>query len=465
MLTRWVSPLVTWICLTAVACAEPVGSILLDPNVTYQTICGWEVVAQAGQEDSAAFDRYKDQLFDLAVNEVGINRVRLEVHAGCENTLDHWKRFQEGQISYEAWSGIRYATINDNDDPNQISAAGFQFSALDDTIEKVVLPLRRRVAANGESLYVNLLYVAFTRQTDAGRPYIHDEPEEYAEFILAVVLHMKRKYGFTPDALEVLLEPDNVPQWNGTTLGHAIVATGNRLAANGLTPHVIAPSNTKMKNAIAYFDEMVKVPGALRHVKEFSYHRYRGFTDGDLRAIADRAIEHGLDTSMLEWWHGSNGYKTLHKDIKLGRNSAWQQGVVGAPAKWNDKTALYTIDDTDPDHPIVKMNDITKFTLHYFRHVRAGARRIQATSDHRACDPIAFVNVDGRRVVIVKARRSAGLIINGLPPGRYGVAYTTPGEVDRKLAEQTVGPGEPLRARIPSDGVLAAFQLVKGDPG
>ena len=42
-----------------------------------------------------------------------------------------------------------------------------------------------------------------------------------------------------------------------------------------------------------------------------------------MQAIASRAVQYGIDTSMLE--HIGSGYQDLHKDLTLGRNSAWQQ--------------------------------------------------------------------------------------------------------------------------------------------
>src|ERR1700720_4859292 len=76
------------------------GVITLDPKTTYQTITGWEATAQAGQADeydgrgspgpyvnaSKPFQLYKDRLLDLAVNDLGINRVRVECKCSMENS-------------------------------------------------------------------------------------------------------------------------------------------------------------------------------------------------------------------------------------------------------------------------------------------------------------------------------------------------------------------------------------------
>jgi hypothetical protein len=452
-----------------VAPAPPVRSpaandITLNPAITYQTMSGWEAVAYSGQ-DTPAFPNYKDALFDLAVNEAGINRVRLEVRSGAEYDHDNWTDYQNGVIDYTTWRSLRYATVNDNADPNTINWNGYYFSELDDNVEKIILPLRQRVQSNGESLHINLCYVAFTGQIGAGHTYIHNNPDEYAEFVLATYLHLQSKYGFVPDTWEVLLEPDNVSQWNGTLLGQAIVATASRLQANGFTPHFVAPSNTNMGNAITYFDAMILVPGALSYLEEYSYHRYGGVSDANLQAIANRAVQNNLDTSMLEWWSSSNGYQTLHKDLKMGRNSAWEQGAVGGPGDPATSSALYAIDDTDPGNPVIHITNMTRYTRQYYKFIRRGALRIDAASNNANLDPLAFINVGGGYVVVLKAGVGATFSIHGLPAGQYGIKYTTASQYDVDLANVILSSGENLTTSIPAAGVITVYARVPAPAG
>ncbi len=432
------------------------NDISLQAGSTYQTMSGWEAVAWAAQ-DSPAFPNYRDELFDRAVNEVGINRVRLEVRSGAEHDNDNWTDYQNGVIDYPTWRSRRYATVNDNADPDSINWGGFYFSELDDTVEKVVLPLKQRVEANGGDFLINLNYVAFTGQIGPGLNYDHDDPDEYAEFVLATYLHLQSKYGLAPDMWEVLLEPDNVSQWDGTLLGEAMVAAASKLQAHGFTPRFVAPSNTNMGNAITYFDAMILVPGALTFLEEFSYHRYGGVSDANLQAIANRAVLHGLDTSMLEWWSSSNGYQTLHKDLEMGRNSAWEQGVLGGPGDPATSSALYAVDDSDPANPVVHITNMTKFTRQYFRFIQPGAVRIGATSNNASLSPLAFVDLRGCSVVVVKAGAGATFNIHDLPAGIYGVQYTTASQYSVDAADIWVGAGEMLTTSIPAAGVITAY--------
>lgn len=135
-----------------------------------------------------------------------------------------------------------------------MNPAGFHFSALDSAFARVLLPLKRRLEARGERLFVNLNYTAFLDQCPPP-VYVHGQSAEYAEFVLAAFLHLRYTFGFVPDAVEMILEPDNVTAWrSGTLIGPAIVAAAARLATAGFSPVFVAPSTSDLGRAIAYLD-------------------------------------------------------------------------------------------------------------------------------------------------------------------------------------------------------------------
>ncbi len=460
---------------TADACVDTI--ITLNPSITFQTITGWEATAQAGHETSPAFENYKDALYDLAVKDLGINRIRLEIMSGAENQEDFWQQFQDGLIperdAIGSWRDVRGSTVNDNADPFDLNMSGFQFSQLDLAVDKVVLPLKQRLEANGETLFINLNYVGFTKQIgESGTPglvYIHDDPQEYAEFVLATYLHLQTKYGWVPDTWEVILEPDNVAEWNGTLIGQAMVEAAARLSANGFTPRFVAPSNTCMNNAITYFNDLANVTGAMQHVVELSYHRYCGVSDANLSTIAALAQTHGLNTSMLE--HIGSGHLDLHKDLKLGNNSAWQQFTLAWTTANDNGGHYFRIDDTATPgpgtdaNPLITLGSRTKFLRQYFKFIRRGAVRLQATGDNAGFDPLAFANVDDTVVVVVKADGVGTLSVHGLPAGTYGIKFTTSNQFDVDLENQGVLAGETLVADIPRDGVITVFGICPGCVG
>jgi hypothetical protein len=182
---------------------------------------GWEATAQAGQEecDPVTYANYRDPLYDRVVTELGINRLRLPLKSGSENPTDHFADLLAGRITRSEWRTVRY---------------GFHFTELDHFIDNVVTPIRNRLLARGEQLYVNLNYTDFSPQ-GAGTLLHKEAPAEYAEFLLTAFQHIESRYGWTPDAVEIVLEPDNAV-WSGTQIGTALVAAGDRLAAAGYRP-------------------------------------------------------------------------------------------------------------------------------------------------------------------------------------------------------------------------------------
>src|SRR5688500_14129848 len=80
------------------ACSEADGTrpdwrsrgvvISIDTLTRFQTMTGWEAVAQAGQ-DEPQYRTWRDVLITQAVDDLGINRLRLEVNSGAESDTDH----------------------------------------------------------------------------------------------------------------------------------------------------------------------------------------------------------------------------------------------------------------------------------------------------------------------------------------------------------------------------------------
>jgi hypothetical protein len=430
------------------------ATIRVDDTARHQTINGWEAVAQIGQVECPAtsFARYRDEVLDRAVNELGLNRVRVALPGGVENpgANRYFADVLAGRLPFRRWVDTRrYEVIDDNGDPGSAAASGFGFAALDHDIAEVVQPLRERLAARGERLFVNLNYTNFDE-----KPHAHRTPDEYAELMLVTFEHLRDRWGWTPDAIEMVLEPDNAG-WSAAQIGAAMVAAGDRLRAAGFEPEFIAPSNADMRGAIEFFDALIAQPRVKEYLSELSYHRYRGASDANLRAIGSRARQHGIRSAMLE--HIGSGHEDLHDDLELARASAWQQFALAFcstdPGRERGSN-YYTIDIRDPGAPIVLMNSRTRYLQQYFRHVRAGAQRIGAMSSDDALAPLAFVNPAGDRVVIVKADAAGTFRVEGLPPGSYGGSYTTASELSVSLPERTVGPGQALTVAVPAAGVV-----------
>jgi len=433
--------------------SQPTGNVIaLNPFVKYQTMRGWESTDQAAQLFSPAWNSYKNQLFDMAVNDLGINRIRLEIKSGTENPIDYFAQWQAGQITEEQYNTHRYEIVNDDSDPNHINPSGFKFSFLDNTISSVILPIRQRLASHGERLWINVNYVDFDPSAFEHKNF----PAEYAEFVLATYQHMQSSFGIVPDSWEVVLEPD-ASEWSASQVAAAIKAAGDRLVANGFTPNFTAPSVLDASSAPAYIDQISRTPGAMQYVSEFSYHRYSGATPPVLEQIADRGILYGKKTGMLE--RIGADYVALHQDIKTGRNSSWQQFTLAGPTSWgpDDGDRYYIINDNDAANPVIMIGSRTKFFMQYFKFVRSGAQRIQALTGNSNFDPVAFISTNGKYVVVVKASGSGSFNIQGLPGGTYGIKYTTDSQYNIDRTDITISTGQALTTNIPAAGVITVY--------
>ena len=424
------------------------ASIVVDTLTRFQTMTGWEAVAQAGQEQPG-FAQWGAEVLDAAVNDLGINRIRLEVRSGSENTSDYFKPGWDDGTQEKRCA--RLATVNDNIYPQIINPNGFHFGEIDSKVSRVVLPIRDRLVARGERLFLSLTYVAFVNQC---RPpvYVHENPDEYAEFILATFLHLRSTYGLVPDAVEIILEPNTAgAPWNGNLIGRAIVTTSARLAASGFNPVFVAPSSSTLASTIQMASDIFQVPGVKPHLREISYHRYGGGDVNSLTTLADLAASHGVGTAMLE--HIGSGAEELYTDITVGQVSAWEQFTLAFGGPGDGGGTYFRI----VDGRAVRA-ERTRYLRQYFKYVRLGARRVKAESADAGVRPVAFRNADGRLVVVMHIAGSHQLILKGLSAGTYGASVTTLSATGTELGDRTIAARENLTVTVAGPGIVTVYR-------
>lgn len=443
--------------VTVTTSTAPQGNVVVTTTTRFQTINGWEAVAQAGQGDPK-YPLYRSQLLSQAASDLGINRFRVGVRAGAENPTDYWTELKQGKITQSQWQCLQYTVVNDDSDPSHINAAGFHFSELDSTMEQLVLPYRSQLASIGRRLWINLEYVAFGNGCTASPLNPQRSPQEYAEFALAAFTHLQQKYGIVPDSWEMILEPDNGTFFTGnaTLIGQALAATAPRLAAAGFHPQFIAPSTEIASNAPPYYDAAQTAAGSAGTIAELSYHRYGTAPSATtLSAIAQRAQSHGIRSSMLE--HIGGNYNELLADLTLGRVSAWEQFALAFQG--TDDGSKYYVLNTSTSTPTITMGDRTRYLRQFFHYILAGAVRVAASTSLGGLTPVAFLNSSGKGVVVVAAGAATSFTISGLAAGTYGVTYTTAGATGASAgAAQTIAAGQLVKASIPAAGVVTIFQ-------
>ena len=119
-MNRTLAPLgliITTVLLTA--CAQlplPMSketTITLNPGITYQIITGWEAVAEIGNYDFPKnFQAWQKETLDLAVDDLGINRIRLAIRSGSESPEDYFTPYFNGEADFERFVETRYATVS-----------------------------------------------------------------------------------------------------------------------------------------------------------------------------------------------------------------------------------------------------------------------------------------------------------------------------------------------------------------
>jgi glucose/arabinose dehydrogenase len=432
-------------------------TISLNPSVTHQTMTAWEVPVIRTVLDYTPILPFMNTVMDLAVNDLGLNGIAIGVAPGMETTSNCESDYLNGLINEAGFiQTCNYTATNDNADPFVINPNGFRYTLLDWQIDKILLPMKQRVEARGEKLRVVIRWVDFG--VSAFEHY--QSPDEYAEFMLAVFDHIKSKYGFVPDAIDAINEGDSVAGYTATVVGNLIARTGARLAAAGYAVYFIAPSAVDMSRAAPYIDQILAVAGARQYTKEISWHCYAGYGAAASAAIASRTLQYGINSSMTECWGTANTYQMLHQELKTSRNSAWQLGAI------NSSNGYY-----DPSSGQAVIRPKAQYIRQYYKYVRAGARRIDAVTANAAFDPVAFINTEGKYVVIVRASSGGSFSIGNLPSGTYGVFYTTGPDgltvsnYNVNLPDQTLSGGQALTTSIPGTGVITVYAKTGGSAG
>lgn len=394
------------------------ATVTIDPSQRFQTIVGWEAESYMNEANKPISPELEQQIVKSAVENAGITRIRLEIRSGAESRSRAYADFVTAGMS-DAWRNRRYLVANDNADPRVIDWSGFDFSEIDHSVEQAVIPLRRALAARGEKLFTNLCYVSFVK----GQRNAHDEPEEYAEFALATVLHLRQKYGLELDMWEVILEPDLAGAWSGRRIGQTIVATSRRFAENGIRAGFAAPSTTNMATASRFFDDMLRVDGALPRLTELTYHRYNGVNSRALARLAHRSERYHVPLAMTELWFGRAGPDVLFEELEAGAVAF--QGRVLADLFVNARKGDLTL------------NQDVRYNGAVFRAVRPGAIRVRSTSNHDTLKSLAFERPQGGIVTALRATQPTNVTLRGLPIGEYVVtSVTEKGETDDVPAKQ-----------------------------
>ena len=424
----------------ATPCPKDVD-VRIDLSAPRQTMIGLEANTQNGSVECPreAYEKYREELWDRAIDEMGIDRVRLELHASAEHTEPLFAKMRKGDYTWDQIHDRMYEVVNDDADPRAARAGAFHFDKLDDSVVETVLPLKKRLEARGRRLYVNLCYVNFDPAST-----LHADPEEYAELVNLAFVHLSSRYGIVPDGLEIHLEPDLGDTRTAEQIARVMVAATRRLAESGWHPDVIAPSTKDMARAVEFVDHMIRVPGVPEAMTDLSFHRYGGVSRRALRLLARRADQYGFRTGMLE--HMGSDHSTYEEDVTIGGVSTWTLLGLAFCEGYNGGD-YYTADVSDPANPKLIVPKNVRYLPQYSRDVHRGAVRYETTTTIPRLAALAFANPpDGRHdharfTAVVRSDRAQIIRVGPLPPGVYGRTITTATELGRDLGDERITNG------------------------
>lgn len=454
-----------WLALTAVLLfAAPLSAqtVAIDPNTSHQTWIRFEARAVIGQNNPANTDwrNWKKDLIAKAV-DIGVDGVRLEITSGVENDADYYALWWAGTIDTATHNAHWYDPINDNADPNVIDPSKFHWTLLDDQME-FVLELKAALAAVGKKLWISLCVVDFQDSTFD----FQDNPNEYAELVLAAFHRMQAKHGAAPDSLEILLEPDSGPdQWTAAQVADAAVAARTRLLAAGFTPYFIGPSTTSAPNSQTFYSAMkAHDANSVASIQEISRHSYVQLDNTDLAALATFAATEGKKTSMLElgppdgasYGAGLDSNWGVFHWWKFAKDSAFEQFSWGSTDPTDNGGKLFIINQSTE---AITYGSRTQFLKQMFKYLDRGAVRKGSSTTDTDFDCLPWLNPDGTYTVPCRALSAGTFTTTGLPNGTYHRRYTDSDEIDQAMSDVTVSGGSPSFSTTMDDpGIVVFYQ-------
>lgn len=368
--------------------------------VTYQKILGWSV----NPWSPWVTQWQRDQVLDVAVNDLGLTRVRAGPPGGNRSDRRNWE-----------W-------CNDNPNPYDVNWDAFSTKAVDRYVTTWIAPFKKRVEANGEKFNLWISPSFFDGGSTGSVPaWLLHSPGEYAEYATAYLLYLRKKHRIEADYYVICNEPGNNNAFHPPVVARMIRTLGPRLKAAGLKTRIQFPDGISAKSSWRYIQFVGKDVRVWSHIGVLSYHHY-GPRDPFRSQMRDLAIAKGIPNAQTE--HMGQKFPRLYDDLTLGGVSYWSiYGWGGVLNIHHDRNSFSRGRDYWP------LRQVT----HY---VRPGAVRVEATSDDPSLRALAFVHGDKTIVVLLNDAQSSkrqDVAVHGLPAGRYGVSRS----VNRRACEET----------------------------
>lgn len=418
--------------LVFAAAAAAGASVTLDTGVRHQAILGWGGTANV----PSVGDAVRQQVLDVLVNDLGLTGQRLEPPSGNRAESRRWE------------------FDNDDADPRHIRWEAFATEALDRRVAAAIAPFKKLVEARGEPYYLYVSPSFFDGGSSGSAPrWLLENPDEYAEYAVACLLHLKARHGIVANAWSVCNEAGNNNAFSPQVLARMIRALGPRLAAEGLPTRIQFSEGVNSGVTWRYVQAVKDDPEVMRHIAMLSYHLYGDRTKRPL--IRDFARERGIPTAQTEFM--GTRVDDLYDDLTEGGVSYWEHYVLCGHGNRVPNGCYLAVryDGTS----LIRYPHYWKFReiMHY---VRPGAVRIEARCDDTPLRALAFLAGGKTTVVLLNTAKGAqphAATVAGLPPGSYGTSSAVGTRPYQELGVVKVDASGRLDVQVPADAVLTVY--------
>ena len=424
-----ISLLAALLLVTGCSYADTPVAVGVDTSVRHQTILGWGKTTPW----LPASEMQRDQCLQQAVGDFGINRLRFEGMCGNSVRRRSWE-----------W-------LNDNADPFDINWAGFNTAALDGRAADWLVSWKQAVEARGETfdLYLSPSFFVGGSTGDLP-PWMKADPQEYAEWALALMLWLRDKHGIVPQWYSICNEAGNNNAFTPQVVARMIKALMPRLREAGFSTMVQFPESVNAQVAWRYIEQLQGDAEVWPWVGLISYHWYGRDNQTSMVKLRDFALKHNWPTAQTEFMNLTMDH--LYDDMTLGGTSYWEIYGLGTP---DYQAALSHISSTS-----FRAGNCWWQFRQVAHYVRPGAVRVEATSSDAGLRCLAFER-DGRVTVVLintgPTPTDRQVVVTGLLAGSYGVSSAVGRNACQELGLCEVGEGGALPGTVPANCVLTIY--------
>jgi O-glycosyl hydrolase len=427
---RALPALLTGMIVACLCGAAPAAEVRIDATTKHQAIFGWSV----NPWSPWVTDWQRDQVLDLAVNDLGLTRCRAQAPNGNRAGQRRWE-----------WH-------NDNANPYEIKWDALATATADRHIVKWIKPFKRRVEARGEKFDLWISPSFFDGGSTGSVPaWLLHSPAEYAEFATSYLLYLKKAHGIEADYHVICNEPGNNNAFKPDVVARMIRTLGPRLKELGLKTKIQFPDGVNARSSWRYIEFVGDDQRVWPYVGVLSYHLY-GTTDPFRSRMRDLAIRKGIPNAQTEQMGAK--FSRLYDDLTRGGVSHWSiYGWGNVIEMHHDGASFGRGRDYWPLRQV----------MHY---VRPGAVRIGATADDPSLRALAFVRKGKTTVVLLNDAGSSkrqAVAIRGLARGRYGLCQSVNRRPFEERGVQTVGHDGTLRLDLSRGAVATVYPCPGGN--